>query len=124
MTHIVQKRARLQGQGGSRKRQRINLPQDALATQQALDKGVSPLDELGWKTVALPDRLDDAEGFFGLEEIEGVEVTKNEESGRIGYRVGEICQDAMSEKHSLISYKADSSFRKRCIPRRFKLKSP
>jgi ATP-dependent RNA helicase DDX24/MAK5 len=33
-------------------------------------------DALHWKEVALPDRLDDAEGFFGLEEIEGVEVLR------------------------------------------------
>ena len=30
--------------------------------------------ELVWKEVSLPDRLEDAEGFFGLEEIEDVEV--------------------------------------------------
>ena len=102
MAPIVQKRARLQDQRGSRKRQRVGIPRDALAAQKIRDVGVSPLDELAWKTVALPDRLDDAEGFFGLEEIEDVEVVKDEKNGRIEYRVGKISQYTISEKHSLI----------------------
>ncbi|KAG9380190.1 SrmB Superfamily II DNA and RNA helicase [Pyrenophora tritici-repentis] len=32
------------------------------------------LNELGWKTVEMPDRLDDTEGFYGLEEIEDVMI--------------------------------------------------
>lgn len=43
------------------------------------------LDQLRWSKVALPDRLDDAEGFFGLEEIDGVEVENI--GGKIGYKV-------------------------------------
>ena len=35
-------------------------------------------DSLKWKQVALPDRLEDAEGFYGLEEIEDVEVIRDE----------------------------------------------
>ena len=34
-------------------------------------------DQLRWTEVALPDRLEDAEGFFGLEEIDDVEVVKD-----------------------------------------------
>ncbi len=34
------------------------------------------IDDLKWSEVTLPDRFDDAEGFFGLEEIEGVEVIR------------------------------------------------
>lgn len=34
------------------------------------------LDELAWREVAMPDRLDDVEGFFGLEEVEDVEVVR------------------------------------------------
>jgi ATP-dependent RNA helicase DDX24/MAK5 len=40
-------------------------------------------DALNWKEVALPDRLEDAEGFFGLEEIEGVDVLKPEGPGKL-----------------------------------------
>ncbi|KAL7276490.1 ATP-dependent RNA helicase [Rhizina undulata] len=50
-------------------------------------KGVS-IDELEWREVAMPDRLDDVEGFFGLEEVDGVEVSGVEE-GRIEYCVVE-----------------------------------
>ena len=35
-------------------------------------------DALRWKSVALPDRLDDAEGFYDLEEIEDVQVVRDE----------------------------------------------
>ncbi|ETN39903.1 uncharacterized protein HMPREF1541_06129 [Cyphellophora europaea CBS 101466] len=35
-------------------------------------------DALSWTPVTLPDRLDDAEGFYALEEIEDVEVVRDE----------------------------------------------
>lgn len=35
-------------------------------------------DALRWKAVTLPDRLDDAEGFYSLEELEDVEVVRDE----------------------------------------------
>lgn len=44
---------------------------------------------LPWTEVPLPDRLDDAEGFFGLEEISDVEIVKDAKLGRVEYRVGE-----------------------------------
>lgn len=34
------------------------------------------VDSLRWKSVEVPEGLDDFEGFYGLEEIEGVEVVK------------------------------------------------
>lgn len=45
--------------------------------------------------MTLPDRFEDAEGFFGLEEIEGVEVlragggrdVKGTDGGKVQYRV-------------------------------------
>lgn len=42
-------------------------------------------DELGWKEVAMPDRLDDVEGFFGLEEIEGIDVVADE-AGKLQFK--------------------------------------
>jgi ATP-dependent RNA helicase DDX24/MAK5 len=44
------------------------------------------LDELAWKEVAMPDRLDDVEGFFGLEEVDGVDVVGTE-GGKIEFKV-------------------------------------
>lgn len=45
------------------------------------------VDELNWKEVALPDRLDSFEGFFGLEEIEGVNVLKPQGKGELRFKV-------------------------------------
>ncbi|OAL32926.1 hypothetical protein AYO20_07717 [Fonsecaea nubica] len=43
-------------------------------------------DALKWKTVPLPKRLEDAEGFFGLEEIEDVEVVRDETNHHVMFR--------------------------------------
>ena len=68
----------------SKKRQRIEaIPRTESSTPVALHA-------LNWKEVTLPDRLEDAEGFFGLEEIEDVEVVRDVQSGKIEFRVGEI----------------------------------
>ncbi|KAI0193106.1 DEAD/DEAH box helicase [Astrocystis sublimbata] len=36
------------------------------------------VDSLAWSKAQLPDMFDDAEGFFGLEEVEGVEVVRGD----------------------------------------------
>ena len=38
-------------------------------------------DALRWRQVSLPDRMEDAEGLYGLEEIEDVEVVRDEQNG-------------------------------------------
>ncbi|KAI0175149.1 ATP-dependent RNA helicase MAK5 [Pestalotiopsis sp. NC0098] len=38
------------------------------------------LDSLRWRTSKLPDMLNDAEGFYGLEEVDDVEVFKNDDN--------------------------------------------
>ncbi|KIX92640.1 uncharacterized protein Z520_11669 [Fonsecaea multimorphosa CBS 102226] len=43
-------------------------------------------DSLKWKTVPLPKRLEDAEGFFGLEEIEDVDVVRDETTHHVMFR--------------------------------------
>ncbi|KAH7381264.1 P-loop containing nucleoside triphosphate hydrolase protein [Phaeosphaeria sp. MPI-PUGE-AT-0046c] len=43
------------------------------------------LDDLGWTQVSLPDRLDDFEGFYGLEEIEDVSVVKDPVTGNVSF---------------------------------------
>lgn len=43
------------------------------------------LDELGWKTVSTPDRLEDFEGFYGLEEIEDVAIVKDPNTGAVSF---------------------------------------
>lgn len=66
-------------------------------------KAVS-IDELKWSAVTLPDRFEDAEGFFGLEEIEGVEVLRvggegggeGREGGKVQYKVYSSCTGKMA----------------------------
>lgn len=50
--------------------------------------GVVGVDDLNWKEVALPDRMEDAGGFFGLEEIDGVDVVKPQGGGEVQFKVG------------------------------------
>ncbi|KAK2811194.1 ATP-dependent RNA helicase [Emmonsiellopsis sp. PD_5] len=63
----------------SKKRQRVEVADGGI--EQAI--GVEDLD---WKEVALPDRLDDAEGFFGLEEIEGVDIVRPTGKGEVKFK--------------------------------------
>ena len=43
-------------------------------------------DKLAWKEVSINQRLKDAEGFYGLEELSDVEVIKDEKSGGLSFR--------------------------------------
>ena len=60
---------------------------EAVLNRQPKTNPVS-LDQLLWKTVSLPDRFEDAEGFFGLEEIDNVDVVRDTANGEVQYRVG------------------------------------
>jgi len=51
------------------------------------DGKVVSIEQLAWKEVSLPDRLEDAEGFFGLEEIEDVEVVRDPQGSTVVYKV-------------------------------------
>lgn len=59
-----------------------------------------PLETLRWSKVSIP-KLDDAEGFFELEEISDVEVVKDG-SGALRYRVCPLvyCKNEYAEKSS------------------------
>ena len=66
----------------ARKRQKIEaLPKSFLSRPRRKVR----LDELGWKTVSMPDRLEDFEGFYGLEEIEGVTIVKDKTTGHLSF---------------------------------------
>lgn len=43
---------------------------------QSVEKKQAHVDSLRWKSVEVPEGFDDFEGFYGLEEIEGVDVVK------------------------------------------------
>ena len=46
-----------------------------------------PIDSLEWNDASLPHRLDDYEGFFGLEEVDGVEVLRQDGTEKVQFRV-------------------------------------
>jgi ATP-dependent RNA helicase DDX24/MAK5 len=56
---------------GAKKRQKIGP-----AKIGNVEKRPVALDALPWNEVEMPDMFEDAEGFFGLEEVEGVEVVR------------------------------------------------
>lgn len=45
------------------------------------------IDDLNWEKVTLPDRIDNVEGFYGLEEIEGVDIVRAEGGGEVQFKV-------------------------------------
>ncbi|KAL1871640.1 ATP-dependent RNA helicase [Diaporthe australafricana] len=49
----------------------------AKASKSSKPKRVVDANSLAWKAVDLPEMFNDAEGFFGLEEISGIEVVRN-----------------------------------------------
>jgi len=61
---------------------------------------------LTWQQVALPDRLEDAEGFYGLEEIEDVEVVRDEANHHVLFRPSEgadVVEDGTKEESSNVN---------------------
>jgi ATP-dependent RNA helicase DDX24/MAK5 len=63
----------------SKKRQKIEPTVPAAAIDgppSDVKKIPVALDALPWNEVEMPEMFDDAEGFFGLEEVEGVEVVR------------------------------------------------
>ncbi len=83
----IEKR-RPQKEAGHKPRKRQRIAQEAGVSQERAGLGPRSLDALPWNEVALPDRLDDAEGFFGLEEVSDVEVVRDPTLGKVEYRVG------------------------------------
>jgi len=47
---------------------------------QQVERAPASLDSLRWKPVEVPDMFDDLEGFYGLEEIDGVDIVKEGDS--------------------------------------------
>lgn len=70
-----QKRARPVPSGSQRSKKRQKI-EPAKNVPEAVVKRPVALDALPWNEVEMPDMYEDAEGFFGLEEIEGVEVIR------------------------------------------------
>lgn len=70
---IDKKRKRSDGQGKRPKTPNANSKRQ----KSNAGKRVTSVDSLAWKTVDVPEMFDDAEGFYGLEEVEGVEIVRD-----------------------------------------------
>jgi len=82
MAPIEKKRRREDVQSGSKKRQKSE--QGNCAEAKSGSSNPTALESLPWHEVPLPENFEDAEGFFGLEEISDVDVVKS--SGKVQYK--------------------------------------
>lgn len=74
----------------SRKRRKLDLSLNKESkTKPSLNQLAATLsaNELAWKEVTPPEWLDDAEGFFGLDEIDDIEVVHDAKGKQIIFRV-------------------------------------
>jgi ATP-dependent RNA helicase DDX24/MAK5 len=80
----AQKRSRFVEDTGGKLKKRRKVQNSAPAATTIISH-----ENLQWREVAVPDRLEDAEGFLGLgiEEIEDVEVIRDPKSSRVQFRV-------------------------------------
>ncbi|KAF2641085.1 DEAD-domain-containing protein, partial [Massarina eburnea CBS 473.64] len=60
------------------------------------------LNDLQWKGVSMPDRLEDFEGFYGLEEIDDVEVVKDDATGQISFETTKTEEQIKEERKKAI----------------------
>ncbi|KKY14036.1 putative atp-dependent rna helicase mak5 [Phaeomoniella chlamydospora] len=72
-------------QGSKRKRNATSKPKKRQKVGEAPLQIVNEQD-LAWTEVALPDQLEDAEGFYGLEEVDDVEVIRTETGNGVKFR--------------------------------------
>ena len=84
MAPIRKKRPRDLAAFEAKKKLRLDL--DNGDSQIDPKDGAVGLDKLPWSQVAI-DRLEDAEGFFGLEELSDVDIVREPTTGKIEYRV-------------------------------------
>ncbi|PMD65318.1 DEAD-domain-containing protein [Hyaloscypha bicolor E] len=74
----------------SKKRQKIEPVKNGTAK---VGKRAVALDALPWNEVEMPDMFEDAEGFFGLEEVEGVEVIREGDTVKFVTAVTQMADD-------------------------------
>ena len=84
MAPIEKKRQRDLASFKAKKRRKIELENDH--SLEDPDGSAISLDRLPWSQVPV-DRLEDAEGFFGLEELSDVDVVRDPTLGKVEYKV-------------------------------------
>ncbi|KAF2472549.1 ATP-dependent RNA helicase-like protein MAK5 [Lindgomyces ingoldianus] len=82
----------------ARKRQKLDqsAQSSTVPTKAASKRCKVKLDDLQWEEVAMPDRLEDFEGFYGLEEIEDVAVVRDAITGTISFESSTL--DSLKKK--------------------------
>ena len=93
MAPIEMKRRRDLASFKAKKRQRIDFEKND--SEEGLEAGAVGVDKLPWNQVAV-DRLEDAEGFFGLEELSDVDVVRDPTVGKVEYKV---CKENLHSSH-------------------------
>ncbi|WEW58255.1 ATP-dependent RNA helicase [Emydomyces testavorans] len=83
---MAQKRSQSHKDRSLRANKRRKVNASTPDSSEDSSKAIVTVDQLDWQTVTLPDRLDDAEGFYGLEEIEGVDILRPSGSGEIKFK--------------------------------------
>src|SRR5271170_1169236 len=84
MSRVQTKRARREDGIPARKKRKIEAKWRRRNAESS--SALVQSDKLKWREVVLPDRLEDAEGFFGLEEIEDVEIVRDEDRKEVLFR--------------------------------------
>jgi ATP-dependent RNA helicase DDX24/MAK5 len=75
---------------GSLKRRKLKAtPNNSKSTQTVLGAPIATVsaNDLPWREVTPPQRLDDAEGFLGLEEIDDVEIVRDAQGKQTRFQV-------------------------------------
>ena len=90
-------RASIKGGQSSRKRQRIEPPKNGTVQKRPV-----AADALPWNEVEMPEMFDDSEGFFGLEEIEGVDVIREGDSVKFVSKIGRL--EISTNYHDTVIY--------------------
>ncbi|KAK4634938.1 ATP-dependent RNA helicase MAK5 [Fulvia fulva] len=93
----------------SRKRQRseANGKEEYTGPRKAPKRKVD-INSLSWNEVSLPDRMEDFEGFFGLEEIDDVDVIRDE-SGTIAFH-SKSAASRNDEEHGVAAGEDETSW--------------
>ena len=91
MAPITKERAREEPPKKVSKRQKFEQKLDVPVSDHAIDP-----DKLQWDIVKFPDNFEDAEGFFGLEEVSNIDIVKNLRAGKVEYKA------SRSANHMLI----------------------
>lgn len=92
MASEIKKRPRPPPKASQRSKKRQKIEPIAKGKPAAAKRPIA-LDALPWNEVQMPDMFEDAEGFFGLEEVEGVEVVREGDKVQFVRTLIETCMN-------------------------------